>query len=181
MSKQPPDFSFERDERPLSDWLRKLVATEAPTRLAAGDALQAMFYGVPSVHTNLNEIDWAASARMAADHGDRFKATVRMAVEEPGFPTSEFVSRLIAYRMTLRKDWGRRAEEMSAVRHAPSKYEERLKQRIEAAENEDEREEAMSRFMRWVCADRTGCQALGGHFLGSGIAEARGDHGFHRL
>src|SRR4051812_40919440 len=104
MSRRPPDYSFERDGRPLSAWLRELVADEASARLAAGEALQAMLYGVPSIHTDLAEIDWESS-REGAGQADRFKEAVRAAARTPGFPTPDFVRRLIVYRIALKDDW----------------------------------------------------------------------------
>ena len=98
MSKRPHDDSFVRDGRPLSAWLPELVGDDAPTRLAAGEALQAIWFAVPSVHTKLGEIEWGSSPDVEG-HGDRFKEAVRAAVIARGFPTADFVRRLIAHRM----------------------------------------------------------------------------------
>src|SRR3954451_24090418 len=100
MPKRPPDFSFERDGRPLSAWLVDLVAEEAPARLAAGEALKAMMCAVPSVHTRLGEIDGGSSPDLSG-HSDRFRAEIRAAAGARGFPTAEFIRHLIAYRITL--------------------------------------------------------------------------------
>jgi hypothetical protein len=77
MSKQPPDFSFEREGRPLADWLLDLVSEEAPARLQAGEALLAMMHGVPSVHTDgpTLTVDLSAPAPQAKRAGvDRSEA-----------------------------------------------------------------------------------------------------------
>ena len=74
MPKQPPDFSFERDGRPLADWLLELVSEETTARLQAEESLQAMAHGVPSVHTDWADIDWGPSRDRAAEQGERFRA-----------------------------------------------------------------------------------------------------------
>lgn len=53
MSEQQPDYSFIRDGLSLEDWLWKLVDDSKAMRVAAGEALQAMEWGLPSAH-----IDW---------------------------------------------------------------------------------------------------------------------------
>src|SRR5262245_3905992 len=104
MSKRPPDFSFERDGRSLSVWLLKLVAEDPSARLAAGEALQAMMYGVSSVHTDLAEIDWNSYQEIEWQ-AERFNHAVRAAVRTPAFPASDFVRRLIVLKMALKEDW----------------------------------------------------------------------------
>jgi hypothetical protein len=151
MSKRPPDFSFVRDGRPLSAWLRDLVAEDAPTRLAAGEALQAMEHGVPSVHTDLAEIGWGSS-RAIAEQADRFKDAVRAAARSASFPTREFVQRLIAYRTVLKDDWHQRVRQAWPRDEPPSPIEERLLRRIQAAGDNAERAEAARRYMRRLCA-----------------------------
>jgi hypothetical protein len=151
MSKRSLDFSFEREGRPLSAWLRDLVADDPPTRLAAGEALQAMSCAMPSVHTRASEIDWG-SARDLEGHADRFKEAVRAAVRARGFPAADFVRRLIAYRITLQDDWQRRVEEDCRRRRAPGRLEERLERRIQEARDEAERAEATDRYLKWAVA-----------------------------
>jgi hypothetical protein len=151
MPKRPLDFSFERDGSPLSAWLRDLVADDAPTRLAAGEALQAMSCAMPSVHTEVSEIDWG-SARDLAGHADRFKEAIRAAVRARGFPAADFVRRLIAYRMAVQDDWLRRVEQASRHREASGPLEERLIRRVQAAGDEAERAEATDRYLKWVFA-----------------------------
>jgi HEAT repeat protein len=151
MSKRPPDFCFVRDDRPLSAWLVDLVAEEAPTRLAAGEALQAMSVGVPSVHTKLTEIEWGSSPH-TANQGDRFGEAVRTAARAPRFPTRDFVQRLIVYRMAIQDDWRARTERAYQRDKSTSPIEERLIRRIQSASDEPERIEALRRYMRRLCA-----------------------------
>ncbi|WZO98466.1 hypothetical protein EP7_000045 [Isosphaeraceae bacterium EP7] len=151
MAKQRPDLSLEREGRPLKVWLQDLVAEEAPTRRAAGDALQAMMYGVPSVHTDLAEVEWG-SFETLHQQPERFKDAVRSAVESPGFAAHDFVSKLILYRTALRDDWQRRVDKACEEDNAPNAYQDRLLQRLQAADGDIERTEAARRYMRWVCA-----------------------------
>src|SRR6266436_4511669 len=149
MSKRPPDFSFERGGRPLSDWLRELVSEEAPARLAAGEALQAMMVGLPNVHSDWSEIDWESDQDVAGQ-ADRFKQALRAVAGAPSFPIADFVRQLIAYRIGLKDDWHRRVDEEYQREETGGVYEERLVRRIEAAEDDAEREEATRRYLRWV-------------------------------
>jgi hypothetical protein len=151
MSKQSPDFSFERDGRPFSAWLGRLVAEDAPTRLAAGEALQAMLWGLPSYHTDLCDIDWKSSQDRAAQ-SDRFKEAVRAAVRAPNFPSLEFVRRLIRHRIANSQDWQRRVDEVGCEDETPSVYEERLVRRINDPKDDAERTEAIRRYGKWLCA-----------------------------
>jgi HEAT repeat protein len=152
MARQQPDFSFERDGRPLGAWLRGLAGEDATARRAAGEALQAMLYGVPSVHTDLADIEWG-SAQAISEHGERFKAAIRAAVETPGFDARGFVHELILYRMALRDDWHRRMAAARDEDDAPNTCRDRLLQRLESADGDGERSEALRRYLRWVCAN----------------------------
>src|SRR5262249_51915206 len=125
MSKRPPDFSFVREGRPLSAWLWELVADDAPTRLAAGQALRAMMWSLPSIHTDLRDIDWTSPADFAR-HVKRFQEAVRAAARAPGFPLAEFVRRLIARRIALQEDWNRRVQAHLRLDETPNTFEDRL-------------------------------------------------------
>jgi hypothetical protein len=148
MSKKLSDVSFERDGRNLSAWLQDLVAEDAPSRRAAGEALQAMMYGVPSIHTDVTQVGWNATM----GQGDRFNAAVRKALRAPDFPTSDFVRRLILYRIALKDDWHQRIEGNKRELETPSPREEILWRRLEAAGDEAERREECRRYLRWLCA-----------------------------
>jgi hypothetical protein len=146
---QSLDMSFERDGRPLVAWLGKLVADDAATRLAAGEALRAMQLGIPSVHTNLCDIDWKSSPDIEGQ-GQRFDEAVRAAVSGRRFPTHDFVRRLIARRIALSDDWMARVEQDRVQPESPVAR--RLGQRLAAASEGDERTEAFHRLMRWMRA-----------------------------
>jgi hypothetical protein len=151
MPRRLPDFSFVREGRPLGAWLRGLVAEDAPTRLAAGEALQAMMYGVPSVHTDLAEIEWGSSGAISG-HMERFKDAVRCALKSPDFDARDFFRKLILYRMALKDNWRRRVAEDFARHDTRDVYEERLLRRLQAADDDVDRTEAARRYMRWLCA-----------------------------
>lgn len=151
MSKQRPDYSFTREGRSLKVWLQELVAEDAPTRRAAGEAIQAMLYAIPSIHTYLKDVDWGSSSALEGRH-ERFNDAIRSAVNAPEFDAHGFVRKLILYRMALKVDWHRRVEEDIRQEDAPNIYEERLLQRLQAADGDVERTEAARRFLRWVCA-----------------------------
>lgn len=152
MAKIRPDFSFDREGRPLSAWLLDLVADDAPTRLKAGDVLQGMWFGVPYAHTELSDLEWEEHESRPGQ-SDRFAAAVRDATAMPGFPTADFARRLILYRMALHQDSRRRAEASCRRREEESdKYIERIGRRLEAAGDEAERAEAARRLCRWFCA-----------------------------
>lgn len=153
MSKLPLDFSFERDGRPLAAWLIDLVDEESGPRLAAGEALQAMMFGHPSIHTDLDDIDWESGRDRLERQKDRFEGAVRAAAMTPDFPTLAFVRRLIIYRIILKRDWYDRVALAALRRHeANNPRGERLAARIREAPNDAARTEANRRFMRWICA-----------------------------
>lgn len=151
MAKQRPDYTFKRGGRSLKVWLQELVAEDAPTRRAAGEALQAMLYAVASVHTDLIEIDWGSPSALEGQ-SERFRDAIRSAVQSPGFDAHDFVRKLILYRMALQADWHRRVDEDFGRENAPNIYEERLLQRAQAADGDKERTEVLRRYLRWVCA-----------------------------
>jgi hypothetical protein len=148
ISKKLSDVSFERDGRKLPVWLQDLVAEDAPSRRAAGEALQAMMYGVPSIHTDVTEVDWNATK----GQGDRFNAAVREALRAPSFATSDFVRRLILYRIALKDDWHQRVDRNKRDLETPSPREEILLWRLEAGGDDVERRETCRRYLRWLCA-----------------------------
>jgi hypothetical protein len=152
MAKVRPDFSFEREGRPLSAWLLDLVSEDGSARHKAGDVLHGMWFGVPYAHTDLEELDWEEHGRHP-NQGERFAAAVRDAVVEPGFLTGDFVRRLILYRMMIHGDWIRRCDESRRRAAAESdEYIKRIGRRLEAAGDDDERAEAARRLCRWFCA-----------------------------
>ena len=153
MTKQPPDFSFTRRGRPLASWLPELVSDDPATRLAAGEALQAMWSGLPSGHTDLAEIDWGPHAAVFAGQGDRFRDEIRATLGSRAFPASDFVRKLILFRVALREEDRRRIARGREEDEAPNIHRDRLLQRLEAAKGEVEGAEAARRYFRWVAAN----------------------------
>lgn len=151
MAKQAPDDSFRRDGRELSAWLWDLVADEASKRLAAGEALQAMLYRVPSLQTDWHETDWGVTPE-PGNLSERFNEAVRAAIAGTTFPTSAFVQRLIARRIWLKNDWLQRVDRAFKQAEVPSRHEACLIQRVQDAGTEADREAATRRLARWACA-----------------------------
>src|SRR3954451_999215 len=83
-----PDYTFVRDGRPLHEWLPELVSPDPRLRSLAGDAVSAMFYAVPSVHTDLDEIEGGPPT--ADTHAEAWRRAVRESVERPDFPRRPF-------------------------------------------------------------------------------------------
>lgn len=152
MARVRPDFSFDREGRPLSAWLLDLVADDSPTRLKAGDVLQGMWFGVPYAHTELGDLDWEEHESRPGQ-GERFAAAVRDAVAAPGFPTADFVRRLILYRLALREDSRRRNEMIRRrLEGGSDKFAERFIRRIAEVRDDAGRSEAVKRYTRWLAA-----------------------------
>jgi hypothetical protein len=151
MAGQTPDVSFESGGRPLASWLLDLVSEEAPARLAAGEALQAMMFGEPEDDDEPGDVV-EHSSRDIAERPDCFKGAMRTIVEAPGFPRADFVRRLIVYRIATKDDWHRRTREVFDRDQSPGAFEERLIRRIRAAGDDSAREEATRRYLRWLCA-----------------------------
>jgi hypothetical protein len=151
MSKRAPDFSFERAGRPLWAWLWDLVTVDGSVRRAAGEALQAMMQGRPSIYTDWAELDRTPTQEFGMQI-ERFKQAVRATARAPSFSAPEFVRRLILYRIALKGDWHQRVARACNVEETPSRFEEALRRRIAAADGDAERVEATRRYLRWLCA-----------------------------
>ena len=82
------NLSFEHGGKALREWLVELVSADAAVRQAAGDAVAAMFYGVPSVHTDLNDIGGDFPNRGVQQAA--WRSAVRTACEYPEFPRRSF-------------------------------------------------------------------------------------------
>jgi hypothetical protein len=149
MSMQALDLSFERAGRSLADWLRDLVADDTATRLAAGQALKAIHWGVTNIHLDLRKVDFK-SWPDAKQRGERVQEAIRAAVADPAFPTRKFVRRLIALRIAVSDDWLARIERGGI--DAPSPAEEGVLKRLAATTAEAQGIEAARRLMRWRCA-----------------------------
>jgi hypothetical protein len=152
MPKVPFDFSFAREGRALSGWLLDLVAEDSALRLRAGEALQAMMFGYPSIHTDIDDLDWESAGKGFGGQDGRFREAVRGAVAEADFPAADFVRRLISLRVALKDDWHRRVEQATARNATSEARGERLAQRIRDAGDEPERALAEHRRDRWLAA-----------------------------
>ncbi|WP_165250300.1 hypothetical protein [Paludisphaera soli] len=106
MAKLRPDFSFEREGRPLSAWLMDLVADDPRSRLRAGDVLYGMWFGVPYAHTDLADLDWDEYGRNPGQN-ERFGRAVREAVAGRDFPLAGFARRLIIADLAKQHEWRR--------------------------------------------------------------------------
>lgn len=92
-----PDYSFVRDGLTLEQWLWQLVDDSQTNRIRAGESLQAMLLGLPSIHT-----DWSELAQVPdTESGVRFDTRVRQVLAKSDFNTELFVERLGAYRLGL--------------------------------------------------------------------------------
>src|SRR6478735_1428937 len=97
-----PDYSFRREGLTLDEWLWKLFDESKEVRLKAGDALQAMEWGLPSIHTDwsdLTEFPDTDSQRV------RFAAALKEVITHETFDTIQFVEKLAAFRLALSEDW----------------------------------------------------------------------------
>ena len=161
MTKSSPDHSLIRDGVALCDWLRRLLDEQPQTRLAAGEALQAMEMGIPSVHT-----DWADFEPMPdiATQRRKFEQAVRVAVGGEGFDTADFVRRLIAYLLALKGHWSRRVEQLSEQTAKRDEKFGRIAARIKTksgsdapADEKDRAQKRLDRLIRVYCGGATNC------------------------
>jgi hypothetical protein len=129
MASVEPDLSFSRDGVPLSEWLRRLVDDDRRTRLAAGEALEAMVFAVPSVHTPLEDVTELPDL---ARRAEAFEAEVKAALAAPAFPLPEFVRRLCAFRLYLHRDWLGRVDSAEALEGARDARTDRILDRLAA-------------------------------------------------
>jgi hypothetical protein len=148
-----PDYTFERCGRSLADWLWQLLAEERSSRDAAAAALQAMQYGVPSVHTELNDMGLALDME---GQRKRFAQAVRETVQQPGFDTADFVTRLCVRSVALHEDWLARCDRAFTQTRPAEEQWERISQqlvvRINTARDESVRKTASKRLARALCA-----------------------------
>jgi hypothetical protein len=148
VTKEAPDYTFEREDIGLREWLWRLVDERVETRIAAGESLQAMFMGLPSVHTDWANLEYFPDV---AGQQRRFEQAVRSVVGGPDFDTADFVRKLVAFRLSLQREWRRQANKF-AKRHAKrddqfDRLADRLVERINAGAEEN-KERAWDRLMR---------------------------------
>lgn len=142
-----PDFTFERDGKSLGHWVLELVSPDAGVRQEAGDAVAAMFYGVPSMHTDLDDIEGGLPD--GDDHRTAWENAIEEVVCGADFPRQSFfiaaAAQLIAAHEELIRDINVFDEQYERVC-------ERIGERLKAAGNEEERQRQMARMNRAICA-----------------------------
>jgi hypothetical protein len=146
-SKVQPDFTFTREGRPLHAWLAELISADAAAQARAGDAVMAMFYGLPSIHTDLEDVEGGmptGEAQQAA-----WRNAVREAVARPEFPRRQcFIAaagRLVGLQAEMMRELTRVDEQFDRIV-------DRLAKRRDLARSEDERMRASRRIGRAICA-----------------------------
>jgi hypothetical protein len=176
MATIPRDLSFVRDGVALPEWLRRLVDEDADQRAAAGRAIQAMNHALPSVQTELRDIE---PLRFNYEqHAERLGQAIRDALAEPSFDTADFVRRLCALELAADRDWMRKCDAAAELRHKrEAKYDrmaEKLVQHINSAPDGASREEATKRFMRlsraYICGGEGETPQLTPGVIGGGVA-----------
>ena len=149
MSEQQPDYSFIRDGLSLEDWLWKLVDDSKAMRVAAGEALQAMEWGLPSAH-----IDWGTFATLPDIGGQsrRFAEAVKEIFAGDSFNSARFLEKLGALRLGMSHDWRKRVDAVTTHTNArDEKYDriaERLVETINSTADETEKTRAEKRLAK---------------------------------
>lgn len=151
MTRNPFDETLIREGRPISERLPELVSDDKAQRFAAAELLGGIWFGLPRYSTDRCSIDWPAS-KLFAEHQERVKASVRSAVEGNDFPKTEFVERLIDYRIALDEDWRQRVDRMGLVDSRVQGLQDRLLERAILGESPRGRFQAARRFVRLFCA-----------------------------
>ncbi|TWT31865.1 HEAT repeat domain-containing protein [Blastopirellula retiformator] len=149
MSKLQPDYSFVRDGISLREWLWSLVDDFKRTRIEAGEALQAMEWGLPSVHTDWDDL---ASFPDTAAQGERFAAALRETIAQDVFDRSTFFEKLGGLSLGLARDWLGRVDQATTQMNARDKKYDRIANRlidsIKSAPDETERKRAEERLKK---------------------------------
>lgn len=140
-----PDLSFAREGKPLHQWLLELISSDPTVRKSASDAVMAMMWGVPSIHTDLNDIDGGLR-----DMRSLWERAVREAVEHPTFPRKVFFTEA-AYKLVeaYRRYMDAFAEPKARLNRRLAIIDERLS----ATKDNAERKKLMSLRRRAMTAD----------------------------
>jgi hypothetical protein len=111
------DVTFFRDGRPLHEWLPEVVSPDPNIRARAGDAVAAMFYALPSVHTDYDDIEDEAPDSNA--HAETWRRAVLEAVERPDFPRRAFfvaaAANVVGAHAKWMADWKKSNAELDRV------------------------------------------------------------------
>jgi hypothetical protein len=140
-----PDLSFVREGKPLHQWLPELISSDPTVRKSAGDAVMAMMWGVPSVHTDLNDIEGGLP-----DMRSLWDRAVREAVEHPTFARNAFFTEAARSLVKAQQRY------MDALAEENARLDRRLAiidQRLSEAKDDVERKKLMSRRRRAITAD----------------------------
>ena len=110
-------------------------------------ALQAMQFGVPSVHTDLTDLD---GEFMTEAHGKAFRQALEHAVMDPAFPGADFV-RAVAARVTQsHRHW---LDSFHARDAQVQRVEKRLERELQAKPSPGRRRTLLRRFGRAACGN----------------------------
>lgn len=152
-----PDYSFVRDGMHLDDWLWKLFDESQSARLAAGEALQAMEWGLPSIHTEWEDFTEFPETEAQSQ---RFQTAVKQAFARPDFDVPGFVERLAAYRLALAKDWEDRASTASSLDEKYNRIADRIVQDINTAADDESKQRGLQQLARLSAVYvASGCQS----------------------
>ena len=117
MVQGPREETFERDGKTLQQWLPDLLARNPALRRKAGDWIVAMYLGVPSVHSDVEEVVGDKPNR--EDYQAAWQAAVESAVNAPGFPRRSFfvgaAARLIGNHDKYLSELGRGDEQYERI------------------------------------------------------------------
>ena len=86
--------SFERENRPLSDWLLAIIHPEPAIRVRAGLVISSMHMGITDPNADITPDMFPADQ---AAHHAAFKAAVCTAVDAPDFPRQAYVDSLMRF------------------------------------------------------------------------------------
>ena len=140
------NFDFNRDGKPLSFWLWRLLDEEKETRLNAGEHLQSMNLGVETGS------DWEQmpDAEQLKLQEQRFAAEVKRAVNDESFDTESFVRQLCAYKQALQEGWNLNMDAMTRQMEEQDARFQRLSdpvlEELKTAETDEQKERLEGRF-----------------------------------
>jgi hypothetical protein len=137
---QKPTFKFQG--RPLSDWVSELVSIDRDVRRAAGDAMMAMYYGVPSMTAEIE-------LENSDEHTANWRRAVRDAVEQPAFPRRAYFIAAAARLVGAHDDYMR---QIMAGDPQFNRICDRIGERAKAVATERERAAQLRRLGRALCA-----------------------------
>jgi hypothetical protein len=172
-----PDYSFHRQGLAFDEWLEKLFDESKETRLKAGDALQAMEWGLPSLHT-----DWSDLTEFPDTDAQRvrFAAMLKETIAQESFDTVQFVEKLAAFRIALSEDWQDHFTQRTSEQERFDRVADRIVASITATSDEASKQNALKRLARVAaiqighdCEQSDNPEAQAEIMLSSGMAAYR--------